>query len=114
MLICQRVRINSSTKNSKNCSRNADFDDDGDGFSDEHETLDGTEPLDRYDCNGCFDFDIDIDGETAALTDGLLLLRYLFGFEGATLIEGAIRASATRTTSEEIKTYIQARISTGS
>jgi len=150
---------------------NADTDDDGDGVSDAQEATDGTDPLDKYSCNGCFDFDIDVDGETAALTDGLLilrhlfgfagatltegavtssatrsdantiasyldtnsghvdidgdgstealtdgllLLRYLFGFDGATLIEGAVSASATRTTSEEIKTYIQARIATGS
>ena len=58
--------------------------------------------------------DIDGDGSTEALTDGLLLLRYLFGFDGATLIEGAVSASATRTTADEIKSYIQARIATGS
>ncbi|MFP6796865.1 MAG: thrombospondin type 3 repeat-containing protein, partial [Pseudomonadales bacterium] len=150
---------------------NADTDDDGDDVSDAQEALDGTDPLDRYDCDGCFDFDIDMDGNTAALTDGLLvlrhlfgfagstltdgavgssatrsdadtiasyldtnsghvdidgngsvaaltdgllLLRYLFGFDGATLIEGAVAADATRTTAEAIKTYIQARIATGS
>ena len=150
---------------------NADTDDDGDDVSDDQEAVDGTDPLNRYDCNGCFDFDIDIDGETAALTDGLLvlrhlfgfegttltsgavtgtatrsdantitsyldtneghvdidgngstealtdgllLLRYLFGFDGATLIEGAVGTDATRTTADEIKTYIQARIATGS
>ncbi|MFP6726189.1 MAG: hypothetical protein VCB63_04995, partial [Alphaproteobacteria bacterium] len=142
-----------------------------DGVSDEQEALDGTDPLDRYDCNGCFNFDIDLDGETAALsdgllvlrrlfsfegttltsgavtgtatrsdaatiasylddnsghvdidgngstealTDGLLLLRYLFGFEGSTLIAGVIGTGATRTTADEIKTYINARITTGS
>jgi hypothetical protein len=58
--------------------------------------------------------DIDGDGSTEALTDGLLLLRYLFGFDGATLIEGAVSTDATRTTANEIKTYIQARIATGS
>ncbi|MBJ51907.1 MAG: hypothetical protein CMQ47_09200 [Gammaproteobacteria bacterium] len=150
---------------------NTDTDDDGDDVSDDQEAVDGTDPLNRYDCNGCFDFDIDIDGETAALTDGLLvlrhlfgfagvtltegavtssatrsdantiasyldtnsghvdidgdgstealtdgllLLRYLFGFDGATLIEGAVSTDATRTTANEIKTYIQARIATGS
>lgn len=58
--------------------------------------------------------DIDGDGSTEALTDGLLLLRYLFGFDGATLIEGAVSASATRTSADEIKNYIQSRIATGS
>ena len=58
--------------------------------------------------------DIDGNGSTEALTDGLLLLRYLFGFDGATLIEGAVSTDATRTTADEIKTYIEARIATGS
>ena len=35
-------------------------------------------------------YDIDGDGQSDPLTDGLLLLRYLFGFTGATLITGAV------------------------
>ena len=57
--------------------------------------------------------DIDGNGKTEALTDGLLLLRHLFGFDGATLIEGAVGDGATRITADEIKTYIEARIATG-
>ena len=57
--------------------------------------------------------DIDGNGSTEALTDGLLLLRHLFGFEGATLIEGAVGTGATRNTADEIRTYIKARIATG-
>jgi hypothetical protein len=57
--------------------------------------------------------DIDGNGSTEALTDGLLLLRYLFGFDGATLIEGAVGDGATRITADEINTYIEARIATG-
>ncbi len=34
--------------------------------------------------------DVDGDGALAPLTDGLLLLRYLFGFSGATLTTGAL------------------------
>ena len=34
--------------------------------------------------------DIDGDGESKPLTDGLLLIRYLFGFSGDSLISGAI------------------------
>ncbi len=34
--------------------------------------------------------DIDGNGSVAPLTDGLLVLRYLFGFTGATLITGAV------------------------
>ena len=85
---------------------NADTDDDGDEVSDAQEALDGTDPLDRYDCNGCFDFDIDLDGETAALTDGLLVLRHLFGFSGTTLTEGAVTSSATRSDADTIASYL--------
>ena len=52
---------------------------------------------------------------------GLLLPGCLFGFDGATLgfdvatlIEGSVGAGASRTTADEIKTYIQARIATES
>ena len=34
--------------------------------------------------------DIDGDGESKPLTDGLLLIRYLFGFSGDSLTSGAI------------------------
>ena len=36
--------------------------------------------------------DIDDDGTTMPLTDGILILRYLFGFRGSTLIAGAVGA----------------------
>lgn len=41
--------------------------------------------------------DIDGDGQAAALTDGLLIVRYLFSFTGTSLVEGAVGAEATRT-----------------
>ena len=50
--------------------------------------------------------DIDGNGDSDALTDGLLLIRYLFGLRGASLVTGAIGAGATRTTAQ-IETYIQ-------
>ena len=56
--------------------------------------------------------DIDGDGQTEALTDGLLLLRYLFGFDGDALVQGVIAESATRTTSQEIKAYIASMVVT--
>ena len=37
-----------------------------------------------------FGIDIDGDGESQPLTDGLLVLRRLFGFSGATLVNGAV------------------------
>jgi hypothetical protein len=37
--------------------------------------------------------DVDADGEITALTDGLLVLRWMFGFTGVTLITGAVDQS---------------------
>ena len=54
--------------------------------------------------------DIDGDGEAKPLTDGLLLIRYLFGFSADSLISGAIGTGATRDTAEEVEAYIQARM----
>ena len=42
-------------------------------------------------------FDIDGDGSTLPLTDGLLIIRYLFGFQGSALVAGAVGDSAVRT-----------------
>ncbi len=56
------------------------------------------------------ELDIDGSGEVGALTDGLLLIRYLFDFRGESLISNAVDANATRNTAAEIETYIQARI----
>ena len=50
--------------------------------------------------------DIDGNGSTDALTDGLLLLRYLFGLRGENLISGAISSDATRITQEQIEQYL--------
>ena len=51
--------------------------------------------------------DIDGNGQIDALTDGLLTLRYLFGLEGDTLINGVIAADATRTSAEEIESHLK-------
>ena len=56
------------------------------------------------------ELDIDGDGESKALTDGLLLIRYLFGFSGDSLISGAIGSGATRDTAEEVEAYIAERV----
>lgn len=50
--------------------------------------------------------DIDGDGEIDALTDGLIILRYLFGLTGDPLIIGSISSSATRSSSAEISQYL--------
>ena len=52
--------------------------------------------------------DIDGNGNVDALTDGLLILRYLFGVRGAALISNVVGAGATRTTAAQIESYIQA------
>ena len=52
--------------------------------------------------------DIDGNGQYDALTDGLLLLRGLFGLNEAALIEDAVASDATYTTSEEISSKIDA------
>ena len=54
--------------------------------------------------------DIDGDGESKPLTDGLLLIRYLFGFSGDSLISGAIGADATRNTAEAVEAYVKERV----
>ena len=53
-----------------------------------------------------FNLDIDNDGTTQALTDGLLVLRYLFGFQGTSLVENAVSTGATRTAATDIKDYL--------
>jgi hypothetical protein len=53
-----------------------------------------------------FDLDIDDDGKTDALTDGLLALRYMFGLSDAPLITGVIGQDASRATSLEIESYL--------
>jgi hypothetical protein len=51
--------------------------------------------------------DIDGNGTADALTDGLLIIRYLFGLRGSSLIAGAVDPLATRTTAPAIEAYIQ-------
>ena len=50
--------------------------------------------------------DIDGNGSVDALTDGLLLLRYLFGLDGNTLTEGVLGSGATLTDSAALETYM--------
>ena len=75
-----------------------DSDDDNDGFSDDQEELDGTNPKSRFSCkSGCFSFDVDENLEAQPLTDGLLVIRHLFGFSGDSLTSGAVLARQTET-----------------
>ena len=51
--------------------------------------------------------DVDGNGDIDALTDGLLTLRYLFGLQGDTLINGVVAVDATRKTAEEIEAHLE-------
>ena len=50
--------------------------------------------------------DVDGNGAIDALSDGLLILRYLFGFRGSALITGAIGAGCTRCDAASVEAYI--------
>ena len=54
--------------------------------------------------------DIDNNGRVDALTDGLLLLRYLFGITGNSLVNGAIGLDSTRITHSEVEQYLEAHM----
>jgi len=84
-----------------------DSDDDNDGFSDEAEATDGTDPLNRFSCKtGCFSFDVDESQAAQPLTDGLLVIRHLFGFSGDALTAGAVAGLAGRAASEDITVFL--------
>nr|MBP8296882.1 Ig-like domain-containing protein [Burkholderiales bacterium] len=53
---------------------------------------------------------LDIDGNGLAdpRTDGLMVVRYLFGLRGTSLIQGAIGTGAKRTTAPQVESYIRA------
>ncbi|MDA7591440.1 thrombospondin type 3 repeat-containing protein [Pseudomonadales bacterium] len=85
----------------------ADPDDDGDGFSDAQELADGTNPKSRFSCALCsFSFDVDESQAAQPLTDGLLVIRHLFGFSGDALTAGAVAGLAGRGSSEDITVFL--------
>ena len=52
-------------------------------------------------------FDVDGNGVSDPLTDGLLALRYMFGFTGAVLVTGAVDLDGcTRCTAQAIEDYL--------
>ena len=59
---------------------------------------------------GRVSLDIDGNGKAEALTDGLLVIRYLFGFRGDSLTAGAVASDAQRRTPEDIEAFISALI----
>ena len=69
--------------------------------------MDGTNPKSRFSCkSGCFSFDVDENLEAQPLTDGLLVIRHLFGFSGDSLTSGAVAGEANRDSSEAITGYL--------
>lgn len=52
---------------------------------------------------------LDIDGsdQTDALTDGLLILRYLFGFQADSLVQGALTPGCSRSNPYDVLAYLQ-------
>ena len=51
--------------------------------------------------------DVDGYGEIDALTDGLIVLRYLFGLRGDSLVAGVVASNATRTSHEAIEAHLE-------
>jgi subtilisin family serine protease len=51
-------------------------------------------------------FDVDGNGQAEALTDGLMIIRYLFGLRGSALTTGTLGIGATRTTPGAIESHI--------
>ena len=50
--------------------------------------------------------DVDGNGNVDALTDGLLMLRYLSGLKGGSLISKVVATDATRTTAIDIEAHL--------
>ena len=75
------------------------LDHDGDGLTALEEYEAGTIPLKIL--------DIDANGSVDALTDGLMVLRYLFGLRGQGLISNGTASDAMRTEAADIEAYIQ-------
>jgi hypothetical protein len=81
-------------------------DTDNDGFSDAIEIRFESDPLSAAAVPHCL-LDIDANNQADALTDGILVVRYLFGFRGETLTNGAVDPSGARTGSSEISDYLE-------
>ncbi len=69
----------------------------------------GGHALGAFDANHPLQTALDVDGngKADALTDGLLIIRYLFGLRGAPLVQGAVGPGAERTTSTDIENQIK-------
>ena len=50
--------------------------------------------------------DVDLNGQADALTDGILIIRHLFGFTGTALTDGVVDPAGRRTDPTEIQNYL--------
>ncbi|MCA9262196.1 MAG: hypothetical protein KDA60_00045 [Planctomycetales bacterium] len=64
------------------------------------------ESFEKIGVSAVLNLDIDDDGIASPLTDGILLIRHLAGFQGEVLVAGAIGPMANRTDPIEIADYI--------
>ena len=97
-------------------SGNGTVDGDDSGDSDSGAGSDGgggTSDDDAGSGNGTVDsvnmLDIDGDGMSTALSDGLLIIRHLFGFQGDSLIASALASGAEVTSANDIGAVIESR-----
>ena len=51
--------------------------------------------------------DVDQNGEPMSLTDGMLIIRYLNGLRGNSLIQGVVDPTGLRTTAEQIEVFLE-------
>ena len=77
------------------------------GSSTPHATSTSTLSLSTQTCA-----DIDGDGRQDALSDGLMLVRAMFGLTGASVVNGTTSASSTRTTWDQVRAHMNAQCGT--
>jgi hypothetical protein len=94
---------------------NADPDTDGDGVTNVQELADGTDPMSAMSCKFCLPIpcpncagplDVDANGKVSALSDGLIIIRYLFQFRDDVMIRGAIASDALITDPSTIESHL--------
>jgi hypothetical protein len=71
----------------------------------QHCTRCNSASVQAYIASIALNLDIDGDGETKSLTDAILVLRFLFGFTGPSLIAGAVDDDCTRCSAASIESY---------
>ncbi len=66
----------------------------------------------RQSCRS-YALDVDASGTEDALSDGLLVIRYLFGFRGTALIADAVGAGCKRCTAQQIEAHLAQMVTVG-